>query len=52
MEEADLAAESPKQKEDDVAPEQAEQCELNAGAEDVVPESEDAGTSAEDIARD
>ncbi|KAL5580129.1 hypothetical protein UlMin_012571 [Ulmus minor] len=54
VEEAALAAESPKQK-DDVAPEQGEPA---AGAEGVVPEPEDAaGTedpaaSAEDIAKD
>ena len=52
VEEAALATESPKPKEDDVAPEQAEQCKPNAGAEVVVPEPEDAGASAEDIARD
>ncbi|KAL5582334.1 hypothetical protein UlMin_014776 [Ulmus minor] len=54
VEEAALAAESPKQK-DDVAPEQGEPA---AGAEGVVPEPEDVAahedptTGAEDIARD
>ena len=52
VEEAALAAESPKQKEDDVVPEQAEQGEPDAGAEVVAPEPEDASASAKDLARD
>ena len=53
--EAVIAAESPKQKEDDAAPELGEPA---AGAEGVVPEPEDVAApedpaaGAEDIARD